>query len=107
MTSPRDSGVYPVRFPLSSPRLQVHGAWCLAGLVSLCSGGCGPMAYKITPIPAEQKLEETTLINEGGLAPAKIVLVEVSGILLNSHKPTLFGNGEQPVSLFTENLDKA
>ena len=82
--------------------------WCALALVCwTVSAGCAPMAYKITPVSAERELEETTLIDEGGLSPAKIVLVDVDGLLVNSHKRTLFGEGEQPVSLFTEKLDKA
>ncbi len=73
----------------------------------LIAAGCGPTAYKITPVPADQRLEESTLIDEGGLSPAKIVLVDVDGIIMNSQKPSLFGHGEHPVALFTENLDKA
>jgi len=69
--------------------------------------GCGPTAYKITPVPADRRLQETTVYNEGGLFPTKIALIDVEGLLLNSNKPSLFGEGEHPVSLFVEKLDKA
>lgn len=69
--------------------------------------GCGPTGFKITPIPVDRRLVEETLIHEGGFAPPKIVLVDVDGILLNRRKPTLLGDGEQPVSLFAEKLAKA
>jgi protease-4 len=74
-------------------------------LTTLC--GCAPTAYKITPVPADRSLEETTLIHEGGLAPAKIVLIDVEGLIINSRRFALLGEGEQPVALFTEKLDKA
>jgi len=69
--------------------------------------GCGPTAYKITPVPADRKLQESVLIDEGGLFPGKIVLIDVDGLLHNSRKFSLFEEGEHPVSLFTEKIDKA
>lgn len=76
-------------------------------LVAAGLAGCAPMAYKITPVPVDRSLEEAPLINEGGLFPVKIVLVDVDGLLMNGEKPSLFGGGENPVSLFVEKLDKA
>lgn len=70
-------------------------------------GGCGPTAYKITPVPASQAMIEKELIDEGGWLPAKIVLIDVDGALFNRNKTTLFGEGENPVSVFVEQLDKA
>jgi len=69
--------------------------------------GCGPRAYKITPVPAEQELEEEVLIDEGGFFPPKIALIDVEGVLMNRSKPELIGEGEHPVSLFVEKLEKA
>ena len=76
-------------------------------LSSLGLAGCGPMAYKIEPVPADRSLEEKTLINEGGWSPSKIVLIDVSGLIMNGHKFSLMGEGENPVSVFVEHLDKA
>ncbi len=80
-----------------------------AGLIGmvLCLSGCGPTAYKIVPIPVDRTLDETDLIDEGGLAPAKIVLIDVQGVLINMHKPSFFEEGENPVSVFVEKLDRA
>lgn len=77
------------------------------GALACCAAGCGPTAYKITPVPADRELEETTLIDEGGWSPGKIVLVDVDGLIMNAEKFSLIGEGENPVSLFTEKLDKA
>ena len=73
----------------------------------LTAGGCGPTAYKITPVPVDRKLEEAVLIDEGGWAPAKVVLIDVDGMLLNRRQCQLLGEGEHIVSLFVEKLDKA
>lgn len=77
------------------------------GALACCTAGCGPTAYKITPVPADRELEETTLIDEGGWSPGKIVLVDVDGLIMNAEKFSLIGEGENPVSVFTEKLDKA
>ncbi len=77
----------------------------LVGLVS--ATGCGPTAYKITPVPAQEELQETVVLNEGGLFPPKIAQIEVDGLIMNSRKFSLWAEGENPVSLFLEKLDKA
>jgi protease IV len=76
-------------------------------LGGLCVCGCAPTAYKITPVPVDRTLKEITLIHEGGLAPPKIVLIDVEGLITNRRRFTLIGEREHPVSLFTEKLDKA
>jgi protease-4 len=81
-------------------------ASCL-GLSALLIAGCGPTAYKIVPIPVDRTLDETVLIDEGGLSPAKIAVIDVDGILINTHKPSFFEEGENPVSVFVEKLDRA
>ncbi len=91
-------------------RMRHPGRWMAAlAMVTLCAilAGCGPSAYKITPVPVDQRLEENTVMNEGGLAPPKIVLVDVDGIIMNRRRMSLFSEGENPVSLFVEKLDKA
>lgn len=82
-------------------------ALVLASSLAATLAGCGPTAYKITPVPVDQTLDETVVINEGGWAPAKIVMIDIDGIILNSEKFRLLGEGENPVSLFVEKLDKA
>jgi protease IV len=69
--------------------------------------GCGPTAYKITPVPVDRSLQETTIIHEGGWAPPKIALIDIDGIIMNREKFELIGEGENPVSLFVEKLNKA
>ncbi|MEP0843684.1 MAG: signal peptide peptidase SppA, partial [Phycisphaerae bacterium] len=82
-------------------------AGCLLALALALAAGCGPTAYRIEPIPADRSLEESTLIDEGGWSPAKLVLIDVSGVIMNGHRFSLLGEGENPVSLFVEKLDKA
>ncbi len=93
-----------MRFTAQIGRLRCVAMYLLALLMA---AGCGPTAYKITPVPADRELEEKTLIHEGGLAPSKIVLIDVDGLITNGRKFELLGEGEHAVSLFTEKLDKA
>ncbi len=80
----------------------------LSAVCVMCAAaGCAPSAYKIEPVPVDRALEETVLINEGGLAPPKIAQIDVSGVLINGSMPQLIGEGENPVSLLVENLSKA
>ncbi len=93
-----------MKHPEPMSRLIVAGALS----VSLwTAAGCGPTAYKITPVPVDRSLEESVLIDEGGLLPAKIVLIDVDGILMNREEFSLVGEGENPVSVFVEKLEKA
>lgn len=79
-------------------------AWAASLLTAV---GCGPVAYKITAVPAQEELQETVVLSEGGLFPTKIVQIEVDGLIMDTRKFSLFGTGENPVSLFVEKLDRA
>ncbi len=71
--------------------------------------GCGPSGgLLIRPVRASRKLTETTVAGDRGwLVRRKIVLVDVSGTIVNEPRRTLLGAGENPVSLFVEKLNKA
>ena len=78
--------------------------------LSICiMAGCGQNSgYLITPVPLNQRLEETTIQKDPGLLVYdKIVIVDVDGLLMNVQEHSLFGYGENPVSLFVEKIDKA
>lgn len=87
-------------------RPGIVGVFAVVAMLALASG-CGEMAYRIEVIPAERTLSETTLIDEGGLFPAKIALIDVSGVIANHEKRSLLGSSANPVSVFVEHLDKA
>lgn len=91
------------------PRLLYGCPLLIATALSSLLAGCGATAtsYKITPVPADRTLEEAVLIDEGGLLPAKIVVIDVDGVIVNKRGSALFSEGENPVSLFVEKLDRA
>jgi len=71
--------------------------------------GCGEdVGWVIKPIPIEEKLSETVVAkDEGAFISDKILLLDVDGLLVNQRERSVFGLGENPVSLFVEKLDKA
>ncbi len=69
--------------------------------------GCGPQSFKITPVPTDQTLEESVVIDEGGPFAPKIALIDLDGIIMNRESGGLFSEGEHPVSFLVEKLDKA
>ncbi len=84
----------------------------IIGLFSILSvvfflSGCGPRAYKITPIPISEKLQETVVEKGEGILPAKIALIDIDGMILNYRKSSLMGSSENPMALIIEKLNKA
>lgn len=82
----------------------------VAGVLSpACTAGCAaPGGYKITPVPADQTLDETVVMRESGLIVGdKIAVVDVTGVITNAPEKKLLGEGENPVSYLTEQLNRA
>jgi protease-4 len=78
-------------------------------VISVMLAGCGggQMAYKITPIPASEELQEITVASDSGAFLPKIAIVDIEGTLANSRKSTLFGEGENMMAMAVEKLQKA
>jgi len=76
---------------------------------ALALAGCGPQGgLLIRPVRTTQKLTETTVAGDTGwFVRRKIVLIDVSGTIVNQQQRTLLGGGENPVSLFAEKMEKA
>ena len=74
---------------------------------ALGAAGCTPTSYKITPVPADRRLGERVLMRGKGLAPPKIALIDLEGIMVNAETGNLLRQGEHPVSLLLEKLQRA
>jgi protease-4 len=86
--------------------------WDVGAAAALCSigfasSGCMPEGLLVTPVTARQNLVEEVLRRETWWGGDKIALFNVDGVLLNMHEPRLIGEGEHPVSLLLEQLDRA
>lgn len=79
----------------------------LTAIGFLLGSGCGSPSLLVTPVTGRRALVETELSRDGLFAFDKIALIDVSGILLNAPKRQLLSEGEHPVSLLLEQLDKA
>ncbi len=77
-------------------------------LVALMGTGCGPGAFLVRPVPADQKLSERQIQRDKGLLVFdKIAVIDVDGLMANQQRSSLLRTGDNPVSLFVEKLDKA
>jgi protease-4 len=77
----------------------------LIGLLLI--GGCGTPSILLTPVDNTNKLEESCVMEGKGLFPDKIAIIELDGIISNSRTGGLLGSGENPISIFTQELQKA
>lgn len=76
--------------------------------LSMCLAcGCGRPGFLITPVYDAGKLQEIQVQKGRGLLPDKIALIEVEGFLLNTRSSGILGSGENKLSLFTEQLERA
>ena len=74
----------------------------------LAGGGCGTPSLLITPVQNTSTLDEQEVVAGHGLFPDKVVIIPVEGMLANAGGGGgLLGSGENPVSKFVQELDKA
>jgi protease-4 len=77
-------------------------------LLMLVSSGCMPSGLLIRPVPAKMELKETQIHRDKGFAVTdKIAVIDVDGLIINMRRSGIFSDGENPVSLFVEKLDRA
>jgi protease-4 len=80
-------------------------------ILALAAGvaGCGPgTGYIIRPIPADERLTETSVAcDPGWFVTDKIALVDLEGVIMNQRDWSIFSGHENPVGLFVEKVDRA
>ena len=93
--------------PIQAKRIKA-AYWCGALAVSASFiTGCTQPSLLLTPVNVRRTLVETELSRDSRWAKDKIVLIDVTGSISNAPKLQLLGQGEHPVSLLLEQLDKA
>ncbi|MHC4270964.1 MAG: signal peptide peptidase SppA [Planctomycetota bacterium] len=83
---------------------------CLAVLFLLIFvfSGCMPSGLLIRPVSAKMELKETQIQRDKGFAVTdKIAVIDIDGLIINMRRSGIFSDGENPVSLFVEKLDRA
>ncbi len=79
----------------------------LLSLAILSGTGCFN-SMLLTPVNTSEPVEQTVVIEAKSLfCSDKIAIIDVDGMLLNARKSGMLSDGENPVSLFRERLDKA
>src|SRR5687767_5550471 len=76
----------------------------LAVLVVCSLTGCGTPSFLVTPVANTNKLQEVTLKQGKG---GKIALIPVEGMLANAKEGGFLQPTENPLSLFTQQLERA
>ena len=76
-------------------------------LFSTITFGCGTPSFLITPVSSSQALHEEIVEEGKGFGSAKIVIIEIEGMLSNYRDGGLLQAGENKLSLFTQQLEKA
>jgi len=88
--------------------MKTHAITILAGWAVLFAAGCGNTGWVIKPVRIDERLTETEIYSDGGWGVRdKVAVIDLDGVIFNERKSDLFGNGENPVSLFVEKVDKA
>ena len=82
---------------------------CLILLFPLLSMiACAPSgSFKITALPADQTVQEQVVYKAPWTVSDRVVLIDVSGVLMNGAMPRLLSEGENPVAFTVERLDAA
>lgn len=76
--------------------------------LSFTISGCGTGAFQIQAVPTNQELKESVLTSDAGFFVSdKIAIIDVDGIITNRRQDSWMRQGNNPVSLFQEKLDKA
>ncbi len=79
----------------------------LAAIV--CASGCSRLRLVMDLVPAEDALVESIVLKDGatGLAAPKVVLIDVTGLIMDARRPGFPQPGENPVAEYVEALRKA
>ncbi len=73
----------------------------------LSLSACGPLTLTIGGAAAGDPLTATVVESEGGYRPARVAMIDVSGMLYNARRREVLSIGENPAGLLHEKLEKA
>ena len=79
--------------------------FCLSILI--VAAGCGAPSFLVTPVSSSQSLREDVVEEGKGFGAGKIAIIGVEGMLANVRTGGLLQAGENQLSLFTQELEKA
>ena len=76
-------------------------------LLALSVIGCGPTTFVVGISPGDQKMAATMIEKAESRTRNRVAVIDVSGVILNARIPGLLSEGENPVSVFHEQLRHA
>ena len=87
----------------------VSSAWnkIVCGFALLCLAGCGAPSFLVTPVSSNHTLKEEAVEEGKGFNHDKIAIIEVEGMLANVRSGGFLQASENPLSIFTQELEKA
>ena len=74
-------------------------------VAALFVSGCGMPSLLITPVMRSNDLEEIEV--QRGKGNSKIAVIPIEGLLANARSPGLIQDGDNKISILTQELDKA
>lgn len=82
---------------------------CLLGLLSsaMMLGGCGALTFTVGISPVDNELEEKVVEKARTSTSDKVAIIDVSGLIMNARQSGFLRQGQNPVSVFHEKLQKA
>ena len=86
-------------------RSLLYPLLCILSLLTLC--GCGSPSFLVTPVANSSALEEETVVAGRGWFASKVAIIEVEGMLANTKSGGFLQATENPLSLFTQQLERA
>jgi protease-4 len=81
--------------------------YCILVSFSCLVFGCGTPSLLITPVQNTNKLEEVPVADGGTWGGGKIAIIELEGLLMNARTGGFLQPGENKLSLFTQQLERA
>ena len=75
--------------------------------VALSLVGCGPTTFVVGVSPGDQRMVTTVVEPAKSRTRDRVAVIDVTGMILNARIPGLLSEGENPVSVFHEQLEKA
>ncbi len=81
--------------------------WLCLFLAALPLVGCGPTTFVVGVSPGDQRMVTSVVEPAQSRTRARVAVIDVTGMILNARVSGLLSEGENPVSVFHEQLGKA
>lgn len=78
----------------------------MLGIVLLLVG-CGPTTFVVGVTPGDQRMKATVVEPAEARTKDRVAVIDVTGMIMNARVPGLLSEGENPVSIFREELRHA